>query len=105
MAGGSPNQPADGRPRPAQAPSPRLTSARLFFWATLTFAWTAASLFWELPSRDGLLGRIGWGGLLAGGPATVLLVVLALRRYSSEVAAAHDPAIAQESAPPTSKPR
>jgi hypothetical protein len=87
MAGppASPGQPPDPGARPAHA-SPRLTSARLFFWATLTFAWTAASLFWELPSREGLLGRIGWAGLLLGGPASVLLVVLALRRYSREVA-------------------
>ena len=63
----------------------RVSSARLFFWATLTFAWTAASLFWELPAREGILGKIGWGGLLVGGPITVLLVIFALRRYSREV--------------------
>ena len=80
-------------------------SARLFFWATVTFVWTAVSLFWELPSREGLLGRIGWAGLVLAGPATVLLVILALRRYSREVAAAHDPAASQESGTPASKPR
>jgi hypothetical protein len=79
----SPDLPPDPE---ARSHSPRLTSARLFFWATVAFAWTAASLFWELPSREGLLGRIGWGGLLLGGPACLLLVVLALRRYSREVA-------------------
>jgi len=80
---------------PKRGPS----SARLFLYATLAFVLTAGSLFLELPSREGLLGRIGWSGLVVAGPLAVVLVILALRRYSQEVAAAADPLLAQEERP------
>ena len=76
---------------PASDGVPGPSSARLFLLATLAFVWTAASLFLELSSRPGLLGRIGWTGLLGAGPVAVGLVILALRRYSHEVRAAEAP--------------
>jgi hypothetical protein len=81
---------ASGLPDPVAAPR-RPTYPRLFLLATVAFLWTAMSLFLELPSRAGLLGRIGWGGILVGGPLAVVLVVLALRRYGREVTAANNP--------------
>ena len=84
------------------APSPPRrgpSSARLFLYATLAFVLTAGSLFLELPSREGLLGRIGWGGIVIAGPVAVVLVILALRRYSQEVAAEAGPPLAQEEPP------
>jgi hypothetical protein len=63
---------------------PGPSSTRLFLLATLAFAWTAGSLFLELPYRGGLLGQIGWIGLLGAGPVAIVLVIMALRRYSRE---------------------
>ena len=83
----------------SSAPRRGPSSARLFLYATLAFVLTAGSLFLELPSREGLLGRIGWCGLVVAGPLAVVLVILALRRYSQEVAAAGDPSLAQEELP------
>ena len=62
----------------------RLTSARILAVATGVFAFTAASLFLELTSRQGIAARIGWYGLLVAGPLAVILVVLALTRYGRE---------------------
>ncbi len=52
--------------------------------ATIVFAFTAASLFLELTSRQGVLARFGWYGLLVAGPLSIILVVLALTRYGRE---------------------
>jgi hypothetical protein len=62
----------------------RLSSARLLAVATVVFAFTAASLFLELTSRQGIAARIGWYGLLVAGPLAVVLVVMALTRYGRE---------------------
>jgi MFS superfamily sulfate permease-like transporter len=62
----------------------RLSSARLLGVATVVFAFTAASLFLELTSRQGVVARIGWYGLLVAGPLAVILVVMALTRYAQE---------------------
>ena len=64
--------------------SRRLPSARLFLVATAAFACTAASLFLELPGRGGVTGRLGSYGIFVAGPLAVLLVILALGRYSRE---------------------
>jgi hypothetical protein len=62
----------------------RLNSRRLFQVATLAFACTAASLFFELPSRGGHAARLGWYGILVAGPLAISLAVLAIMRYSRE---------------------
>jgi hypothetical protein len=62
----------------------RLTSVRLFQVATFFFAWTAASLFLELPQRGGNAARLGWYGILVGGPLAIALAILAIMRYSRE---------------------